>query len=228
MENKIYKYLWKMSLYINQNKLNLSDKKDGLSVMDQWIIEKCRLIIKKYLDNIKDNKLDEAKELLDNFFINDFYKLYRLVFENKIKSSKDFETSENVLLNVYLEILKMYFIYYPNIIKFIYSNLYHNSRNSLYNDNLNGYYFNETVLSFGEDIKNIFIDITKFRMETNISKKGVIDSVTLGIKKDDAMLFSNSLNDILKLINAKNVNIDFGNETYVESISNDKINVKKR
>lgn len=228
MENKIYKYLWKMSLYINQNKLNLSDKKDGLSVMDQWIIEKCRLIIKKYLDNIKDNKLDEAKELLDNFFINDFYKLYRLVFENKIKSSKDFETSENVLLNVYLEILKMYFIYYPNIIKFIYSNLYHNSRNLLYNDNLNGYYFNETVLSFGEDIKNIFIDITKFRMETNISKKGVIDSVTLGIKKDDAMLFSNSLNDILKLINAKNVNIDFVNETYVESISNDTINVKKR
>ena len=228
MEDKVFKYLWKMSLYISQNKLTLTDEKDNLAVMDQWIIEKCKVVINNYLNNIQNNDLDKAKEMLDNFFIDDFYKIYRIIVDNKISDKQDYDISKNVLLNVYLEILKMYIMYYPEIIKFIYGNLYFNSKNLLYNDNLKEYSINNSVLVFGEDIKGIIKDVNIFRIETNISKKSVIDCVSLNIKKDDALLFSKSLDEILKLINAKNVNVDFGIETYLESISNDKINVKKR
>lgn len=223
MEDKIFKYLWKMSLYISQNKLTLTDEKDSLTIMDQWIIEKCKVVINNCLHSVQNNDLDKGKELLDKFFIDDFYKVYRHIIDNK-----DSEISKNVLLNVYLEILKMYILYYPEIVKFIYGNLYFNSKNLLYNDNLGEYNIDNSVLSFGEDIKNIILDVDKFRKEVNISRRKAIDSITLNIKKDDVMLFSKSLDDILKLINAKNVNVEFGDETYIESISNDKINVKKR
>ena len=228
MEDKILKYLWKMSLYISQNKLTLTDEKDNSNVMDQWIIEKCKIVINNYLTNIQNNDLDKAKEILDKFFVDDFYKVYRLLFDNKIKDKQDYDVSKNVLLNVYLEILKMYILYYPEIIKFIYNNLYFSFKNLLYKDNLKEYVINDSVLSFGEDIKDVIKDVNKFRMEINISKKSVIDSVSLNIKKSDALKFSMSLDEILKLINAKNVTVDFGDETYVETISNNKINVKKR
>ena len=228
MEDKVYNYLWKMSLYINQNKLTLTDEKDSLSIMDQWVIEKCKMIINSYLKNIQDNDLDKAKKIIDNFFIDDFYKVYKIIVDNKIKDDNDYEMCTNVLLNVYLEIMKMYTLYYPEIIKFIYSNLFFNSKNLLNNDNLKEYLFDNSVLSFGEDVKGIILDIDKFRKDAKLLRKKAIDSVTLNIKKDDAKLFSKSLNDILKLINAKSVNVEFGDETYVDLITYDNIYVQKR
>ena len=228
MEDKVYNYLWKMSLYINQNKLTLTDEKDSLSIMDQWVIEKCKMVINSYLKNIQDNDLDKAKKIIDNFFIDDFYKVYKIIVDNKIKEDNDYERCTNVLLNVYLEIMKMYTLYYPEIIKFIYSNLFFNSKNLLNNDNLKEYLFDNSVLSFGEDVKGIILDIDKFRKDAKLLRKKAIDSVTLNIKKDDAKLFSKSLNDILKLINAKSVNVEFGDETYVDLITNDNIYVQKR
>ena len=133
-----------------------------------------------------------------------------------------------ILLNVYLEILKMYMLYYPDIVKFIYGNLYFNSKNLLYNDNLKEYIIDDSVLSFGEDIKSIILEVCKFRKDANISNEKSIDSVSLNIKKDYIKLLPKSLDDILRLINSKNVNIDFSDETYVELIMNDKIIIKKR
>ena len=122
----------------------------------------------------------------------------------------------------------MYCFYNTDVVKFIYTNLYLSADKLLLKDNLEEYVTNDNVLYYGEDIKNIILDVNKFRRDVNISRKKAIDSITLNIKKDDALLFSKSLDDILKLINAKNVNVEFGDETYIESISNDKINVKKR
>lgn len=228
MEDKIFEFLWKMSLYINKNKLILTDEKDNLTVIDKWIIEKCKVVIKNYLNYIQNNNIDKAKEVIDDFFRDDYYNLYRLVVDNKIKNNKEYDVSKNVLLNVYLEILKMYMLYYPDIVKFIYGNLYFNSKNLLYNDNLKEYIIDDSVLSFGEDIKSIILEVCKFRKDANISNKKSIDSVSLNIKKDYIKLLPKSLDDILRLINSKNVNIDFSDETYVELIMNDKIIIKKR
>ena len=228
MEDKIFEFLWKMSLYINKNKLILTDEKDNLTVIDKWIIEKCKVVINNYLNYIQNNNIDKAKEVIDDFFRDDYYNLYRLVVDNKIKSNKDYDVSKNVLLNVYLEILKMYMLYYPEIVKFIYGNLYFNSKNLLYNDNLKEYIIDDSVLSFGEDIKSIILEVCKFRKDANISNEKSIDSVSLNIKKDYIKLLPKSLDDILRLINSKNVNIDFSDETYVELIMNDKIIIKKR
>lgn len=228
MEDKIFEFLWKMSLYINKNKLILTDEKDNLTVIDKWIIEKCKVVINNYLNYIQNNNIDKAKEVIDDFFRDDYYNLYRLVVDNKIKSNKDYDVSKNVLLNVYLEILKMYMLYYPDIVKFIYGNLYFNSKNLLYNDNLKEYIIDDSVLSFGEDIKSIILEVCKFRKDANISNEKSIDSVSLNIKKDYIKLLPKSLDDILRLINSKNVNIDFSDETYVELIMNDKIIIKKR
>ncbi len=228
MEDKIFEFLWKMSLYINKKKLILTDEKDNLTVIDKWIIEKCKVVINNYLNYIQNNNIDKAKEVIDDFFRDDYYNLYRLVVDNKIKNNKDYDVSKNVLLNVYLEILKMYMLYYPEIVKFIYVNLYFNSKNLFYNDNLKEYIIDDSVLSFGEDIKSIILDVCKFRKDANISNEKSIDSVSLNIKKDYIKLLPKSLDDILRLINSKNVNIDFSDETYVELIMNDKIIIKKR
>lgn len=228
MEDKIFEFLWKMSLYINKKKLILTDEKDNLTVIDKWIIEKCKVVINNYLNYIQNNNIDKAKEVIDDFFRDDYYNLYRLVVDNKIKNNKDYDVSKNVLLNVYLEILKMYMLYYPEIVKFIYVNLYFNSKNLFYNDNLKEYIIDDSVLSFGEDIKSIILDVCKFRKDANISNEKSIDSVSLNIKKDYIKLFPKSLDDVLRLINSKNVNIDFSDETYVELIMNDKIIIKKR
>ena len=228
MEDKILKYLWKMSLFIEKNDLTLSDEKDGLTIMDQWIIEKCIIIRNNYLSCMNNNNFDNAKKFVDEFLINDFYTIFKTVLENKIVDKKDIEVSKNVLLNIFLEILKMYCFYNTDVVKFIYTNLYLSADKLLLKDNLEEYVTNDNVLYYGEDIKNIILDVNKFRRDVNISRKKAIDSITLNIKKDDALLFSKSLDDILKLINAKNVNVEFGDETYIESISNDKINVKKR
>lgn len=228
MEDKILKYLWKMSLFIEKNDLTLSDEKDDLTIMDQWIIEKCIIIRNNYLSCMNNNNFDNAKKFVDEFLINDFYTIFKTVLDNKIVDKKDIEVSKNVLLNIFLEILKMYCFYNTDVVKFIYTNLYLSADKLLLKDNLEKYVTNDNVLYYGEDIKNIILDVNKFRRDVNISRKKAIDSITLNIKKDDALLFSKSLDDILKLINAKNVNVEFGDETYIESISNDKINVKKR
>lgn len=228
MEDKILKYLWKISLFIEKNDLTLSDEKDDLTIMDQWIIEKCIIIRNNYLSCMNNNNFDNAKKFVDEFLINDFYTIFKTVLDNKIVDKKDIEVSKNVLLNIFLEILKMYCFYNTDVVKFIYTNLYLSADKLLLKDNLEEYVTNDNVLYYGEDIKNIILDVNKFRRDVNISRKKAIDSITLNIKKDDALLFSKSLDDILKLINAKNVNVGFGDETYIESISNDKINVKKR
>ena len=84
MEDKIFEFLWKMSLYINKNKLILTDEKDNLTVIDKWIIEKCKVVINNYLNYIQNNNIDKAKEVIDDFFRDDYYNLYRLVVDNNI------------------------------------------------------------------------------------------------------------------------------------------------
>ena len=228
MEDKSYNYLWKIAQYIDNNNIKITEDNQDLDIIDKWIIAKCQKVQDNYINFISSNYLDEAKKELDDFLINDFCGIYKDLLDIKINEKRSI-ASENVFAIVFMKILEMYYEFIPEIVEFIYINLYSYTGKDLFEDDkLINYDINNDILNYFEDIKKIIIDVNEFREDVNILRKNAIDSITLNIKKNDVKLFSKSLDNILKLINAKNVNVLFGDETYIDLISNNKIIVKKR
>lgn len=228
MENNSYKYLWKIAQYMDSKKIRIIGDNQDLCIIDRWIIAKCQKVQEDYIEFISNNNLDKAKEVLDNFLINDFYKIYREFLNIKINEKND-SVSGNVFAIIFIKILEMYYEFIPEVIDFIYTNLYSYTNRDLFEeDDLSNFDVNNDVLLFGEDIKKIIMDVNKFRSENNISKKKSLNGISLCINKDDAKLFLKSLDDILKIINARSFNVDFSFESSIESITNDNNKIKSK
>ena len=180
MENNISEYLWDTTLFIKDN-MDFNDKWN-LSVIDRWIAGKCHIIINLYLKYLQVNDFDNAKDVVDKFFINDYCMVYLPYIKSKIE--KDGSANKKVLLSVFIEILKMYLMFIPDVVKFIYFNLFKNANtNLLYNDNLKTIKYNEIDLSFGEDIRNVILNMKEYCLLNNISEDDSLEHASITIKK---------------------------------------------
>jgi hypothetical protein len=67
-----------------------------------------------------------------------------------------------------------------------------------------------------ECIRNMILEVSKYRLDNHISSKKSLDIIELSIKKDNIKLLSELLNDVLKIVNSKSFNINYDKTSNVK------------
>lgn len=219
MKDNSYKYLWKISQYIDINQIKIGDTDKKIDILDEWIIAKCKNIQDEFLYYINQKSYDKAKEILDNFLINDFYSVYKELLDINL----DDKSRRNVFAIIYAEILEMYYDFIPEIVDYIYFNLYEYTDKDLFEeDYLSKYDIDSKILVFGEAIKKVVLAAKAYRIKNHIAKNESISTINLNVKKDDNRLLIAILNELLQIINARTYNITFTDNIGVDFEDNSK------
>ncbi|WP_160693102.1 valine--tRNA ligase [Clostridium sp. C2-6-12] len=198
---------------------------DEILPIDQWIIERTKILEKTVTQNLYEYEIGVAKHEIDEFFWNDFCDNYLEIIKDRlykpeIHGSKEKLSGQYALYNVLLEILKLYAIYVPHITEEVYQMYYkqfeqtfsiHKIEWSMKSKNKN-----EDIISFGEDIKKIVGEVRKYKSERNLSLKEKINKLIIYISKDEYLYFDKSLKDIKACTWADEVQFQIGDKFIVE------------
>lgn len=201
---------------------------EELQPIDEWIIEKIKLLEKTVTEYLNQYEIGLAKLEMDEFFWNDFCDDYLEIVKDRlykpeIHGDKERLSGQYALYIVLLELLKLYGIYVPHITEEIYQSYYktfekstsiHKLQWNLWN--IKSDTKNEEILSFGENVKNIISQVRKYKSERNLSLKDKISRLIIGIPENQSIKLQKTLKDIKACTWAEEIEIKYAGKCDAE------------
>jgi valyl-tRNA synthetase len=201
------------------------EKPEHLLPIDEWIIEKIKLVEEKSVEYLNHYEIGLAKHEIDEFFWNDFCDNYLEIVKDRLYKPEVHGISERLsgqyaLYNLLLEILKLYAIYVPYITEEIYHSYYKDLErsNSIHKMqwNMKSDTKNEVILCFGENIKGILSEVRKYKSERNFSLKEKINMLKISIPENQVDYLQNTLKDIKACTWAENIEFEINDNLGIE------------
>lgn len=189
------------------------DKGKVTMPVDIWIKERCRQTIinaRRYLDQYE---IGSARHEIDDFFWKDFCDYYLEIVKERLyqpekHGHEERRSAQNALYYCMLNILKMYAVYVPHITEYIYQQFFKQHEKSISLHRLlwgSGTSADETMIRFGEQLKDVIGKIRKYKTESNLSMKAEIDEIRIDADPGTAELFRQSVGDIKACCSVRNV-----------------------
>lgn len=224
---RFFNKLWNSAKFVDIHINDVDLKKNTqLLPIDKWIISKCHDTFLKYEKQMENYEIGLARTEIDNFFWKDFCDNYLEIVKERLyndnnKYSNGSIAAKKTLSMVFLEILKMYSPFVPHITEYIYQNLYKNKNDDkiLSCSTYATLPYSEKELLFGEMVKNIIVEVRKYKSYNNMSMKDPIECIKVSTSLENIKLLKESLMDILSCTRATNIDVELNNdETNIEII----------
>jgi valyl-tRNA synthetase len=203
------------------------NKPKELLPMDQWIIEKIKVLEAAAVENLNHYEIGLAKHDIDEFFWSDFCDNYLEIVKDRlykpeIHGKEERLSAQYTLYTVLLEILKLYSIYVPHITEEIYQAYYKDFEKqiSIHKTlwNMKAEHNNEAILNFGESIKQIIGEVRRYKSERNLSLKEKINTLTIHIPIEQQEYLEKTLKDIKACTWAEEVQLNLCDSCSIEII----------
>lgn len=217
MSKRLLTKLWNASSFciMHLQDFNGTNPSEILPI-DQWIIEKTKMLEGSVTENLNQYEIGIAKQEIDEFFWNDFCDNYLEIVKDRLYKPEVHGALERLsgqyaLYTVLLEILKLYAIYIPYITEEIYQSYYKNFEKSIsihtMQWNMKSDTKNESILSFGENIKRIIGEVRKYKSERNLSLKENISILNINVSESEKGYMEKTLKDIKACTRAEKIEI---------------------
>ncbi len=185
----------------------------NLMAVDRWIIEKCKETTNAARNFLNKYEVGSARHEIDDFFWKDFCDYYLeivkdRVYKPEIHGAEQRKSAQYALYYCLLEILKLYAIYVPHITEYIYQNFFREFEKTI---SLHSHCWNHsdhidnTILKFGEELKETVANTRKYKSEKNLSLKDEIDSITIDCNDEFIPFFIETKGDLIACCHAKNL-----------------------
>jgi len=201
------------------------EKPEAIMPIDEWIIERVKIVQEKAAEYLKQYETGLAKHEIDEFFWSDFCDDYLeivkdRVYKPEIHGEKERVSAQYALYKVLLELLKLYAIYVPYITEEIYQSYFkafekvasiHTMEWDMKADSKK-----EEIIYFGENIKNTIGEVRKYKSERNLSLKESINTLRISIPENQGEYFEKTLKDIKACTWAENIELVFNENCGIE------------
>ncbi len=202
-------------------------KPKELLPIDEWIIERVKILEKTVTEYLDQYEIGLAKHEIDEFFWNDFCDNYLEIIKDRlykpeIHGEKERLSGQYALYNVLLETLKLYSIYVPYITEEIYQSHFKNFEKSIsihkMQWSMKSDAKNDDILYFGENIKNIIGEVRRYKSERNLSLKEKINNLKIFIPEKQLIYFKKTLKDIKACTWAEDIQLNFDEKCHTEIV----------
>ncbi|QAA33033.1 valine--tRNA ligase [Clostridium manihotivorum] len=203
------------------------NKPKELLPIDQWIIEKIKVLEADAVENLNHYEIGLAKHDIDEFFWSDFCDNYLEIVKDRlykpeIHGKEERLSGQYTIYTVLLEILKLYSIYVPHITEEIYQAYYKDFEKQISIHkmlwNMKAEHNNEAILNFGESIKQIIGEVRRYKSERNQSLKEKINTLIIHIPIEQLQYLEKTLNDIKSCTWAEEVQLNLCDSCGIEII----------
>jgi valyl-tRNA synthetase len=203
------------------------NKPKELLPIDQWIIEKIKVLEASAVENLNHYEIGLAKHEIDDFFWSDFCDNYLEVVKDRlykpeIHGKEERLSGQYTIYTVLLEILKLYSIYVPHITEEIFQSYYKEFENQISihkmlwdmkSDNND-----EAILNFGEIIKQTIGEVRRYKSERNLSLKEKINTLKIYIPIKQLQYLEKTLKDIKACTWAEEIQFTISDDFHIEII----------
>ncbi len=190
---------------------DLTEKPEVLPI-DKWIIERTNQTIIKAKEMLYKYEIGSAKHEVDELFWKDFCDNYIELIKDRLYKPEIHGTAQrkSAQYGIYyalLNILKLYAIYTPHITEYIYRECFTKYENeiSIHKTNWeNPNLTDDSILMFGERVKEILFSVRKYKTEKNLSMKNETPKITIELETYGKQ-FKLSEKDIIACTGAKRI-----------------------
>ena len=184
--------------------------------IDRWIVERTNEAIleaKKWLDQYE---IGLARKVIDDLFWKDLCDNYiefvkDRLYKPEVHGAEERKSAQKAIYYCLYNILKMYSIYIPHITEYIYLKGFKDfegdksihlttweSPTSL----------DEKLLKFGEEFKDVVMEMRKYKSENNLSMKTELESLTVTGSAEFEGFFKETEKDLIACSSAKQIVYD--------------------
>lgn len=211
--------LWNCSKFVISHLEDFKIKeKKATKFIDKFIINATNKIISEACNLIENFEIGLARHKIDDFFWKDFCDNYieivkERLYQPKIHGEEERKSAQYASYYCLINILKLYAIYVPHLTEYIYIKAdfkkFEKSPSLhmlLWEENLkNKVSYDEEIIFFGEEVKNLISSVRKLKSQKNMSIKESIDSVTINCYKKHKSFFIDTEKDLIACLKAKKI-----------------------
>jgi valyl-tRNA synthetase len=172
--------------------------------VDRWIIERCNQTISEADRYLNKYEIGLARHELDDFFWKDLCDYYLEIVKERLYQPEKHgyrqrRSAQQALYYCLLNILKLYSIYVPHITEYLYQEYFRREEGCISIHKLCWERIDRldnSILNFGDKLKEIISETRKYRSENSLSMKTEIDKVFINTEQEFALNFKESVGDI--------------------------------
>ena len=202
-------------------------------ITDFWILSRIKEVIKQSEEQFDKFEYAKARELVEDFFWNDFcdnyleivkvrayglnaikYQDQDLTQELKNKIISEQKSAIYTLYHILEHILKLFSPFVPHICEEIYQAVFENKQKSIHQrgswPKLEEQFFDEDSIKIGKEMLLVIFEIRKYKSEQNISMKTILDKFTINSQID----FTDILEDLKNVTNSNEIIITKGTSDF--------------
>jgi valyl-tRNA synthetase len=219
--NRFLTKLWNAAKFALMHLQDFDGKKpENLLPIDRWIIERERAVELKAAQYLNKYEIGMARGEIDEFFWKDFCDNYLEIVKDRlykpeIHGEMERRSGQYALYTSLLGILRMYAIYVPHITEEIYQAYFRDIASCISIHKLEwikGEEIDNTVIEFGEKIKDILREVRKNKSDRNLSLKEPLKRLEISAASGDLDFFMKTKNDLIACTTAAELSICEGNE----------------
>ncbi len=191
------------------------DTSEALLPPDQWILQKLNKTVKKACEHLDGYEVGLARNIIDDFFWKDYCDNYLELVKDRLYKPELYgaanrASAQYAIYHTLLGILKLYAVFTPFITEEIYQSFYMDLEEScsihllewqLNNDD------DESLIVFGEYLKNVLAEVRKYKTEHSLSMKAEIKHLTVAVPAECRQLIERSVRDLESTTHAQTITI---------------------
>lgn len=212
---RIITKLWNSAKFVlsHLQDFDVNNKSEKLLPIDQWIVERTNQTVLEVSRLLDQYEIGLARKIIDDLFWKDLCDNYIEIVKERLyqpekHGDKERKSAQTAIYYCLLTILKMYAIYIPHVTEYIYQKGFREFEQviSLHNTEWpNIKETNDSILQFGEEIKNAIFEMRKFKSDNNISVRTEMDEFIVKGSKQFEGFFRSTTNDIMACTHAKKI-----------------------
>jgi len=187
----------------------------------QWILQRCQETQQRAQKFLENYEVGAARHEIDEFFWKDYCDNYLEIVKDRlykpeVHGEDNRRSAQFALYHSFLAILKMYGIYVPHITEEIYQGYFRGNENipsihsTLWCDRQE---ISADMLNYGEVIKDILLEVRKYKSERNLSLKTELEALDITVPKQYLLWSRETKKDLLACTGAGVINFQEG-ETF--------------
>jgi len=203
--------------FYNKSKLDFNKKTTNLSIIEKWINERFKKLVKEVDDNLNNYKVFEAARLIEEF-INDFSKWYLRRMRQKFQkpaSKKEFENHSIFLAKLLMDFSKLIAPFIPFTAEYLYQELLSFSKNNKgYPQSVHLSQFpkstskiNSQILDKMQIVREISENVLMLRAQNSLKVRQPLKILEIRFKNKDFFLSKEFLEVLEQELNIKKVKI---------------------
>ncbi|QHQ63514.1 valine--tRNA ligase [Anaerocolumna sedimenticola] len=206
--------LWNASRFVLSHLEDVDiNNKPKLKPVDLWILERVKETTIKSAALLDEYEIGQARHEMDDLFWKDFCDYYIEIIKERLyqpdkHGTEARKSGQYAIYHALLGILKLYAIYTPHITDYIYQEFYREREKeiSIHNLEWDGEEsVNQELLTFGEELKRLIMEVRKYKSEHNMSMKDEMKLITVTCDKTYERNFKETEKDLLACTNSKEI-----------------------